>query len=337
MTKLDTDLGRLESVDLRRIWGSEPGDFTPWLADEANIKLLGDTIGIELEVEAQEKEVGRFQADILCKDTAATDHWVLIENQLERTDHTHLGQLLTYAAGLDAVTIVWIAAGFTDEHRAALDWLNEIVSDKIRFFGIEIELWRIGDSPTAPKFNIVSKPNDWTKPAAGLRARFSSADLSDLRKLQLEYWKDLRELLKKHQGAVRPTKPLAQHWQTFSIGRSYFLLYANMNIRSARIGVQLVLQGADAKAHYELLRRQKDIIDDEAGERLDWRMLPDKKESQINLYRHDSDPSNRNLWKEQHQWLLDKLELFHKVFANRIKSLDASEVVELGPDSEVGD
>ena len=200
---------------------------------------------------------------------------------------------------------------------------------------LEIELWRIGESSTAPKFNIISKPNDWTKPGARLRARFSSTPLSDLRKLQLEYWKELGELIRKNKGAIRPTKPLAQHWQTFAIGRYYFLLYATMNIRNARIGVQLVLQGSDAKAHYELLHRHKDIINGEAGERLDWRMLPDKKESQINYYRHSSDPSDRSLWKEQHQWLLDKLELFHRVFANRIKSLDASEVVELGPNSEV--
>lgn len=155
-------LGRLQKVDLREAWTSESSDFTPWLAQEENLKLLGETIGIELELESQETEVGPFRADILCKDTATND-WVLIENQLERTDHSHLGQLLTYAAGLNAVTIVWIAERFTEEHRAALDWLNERTDEKINLFGLEIELWRIATSPVAPKFNIISQPNDWSR------------------------------------------------------------------------------------------------------------------------------------------------------------------------------
>lgn len=155
-------LGRLEKAELRQAWNNEAGDFTPWLAEPDNLVLLGEAVGLELELEAQEKNVGPFRADILCKDTL-TGNWVLIENQLERTDHLHLGQLLTYAAGLKAVTIVWIAERFTDEHRVALDWLNEITNETINFFGLEIELWRIGDSPMAPKFNVVSQPNDWTK------------------------------------------------------------------------------------------------------------------------------------------------------------------------------
>ena len=161
-------LGRLEKVDLRQIWLSESSGFTPWLAQHESLKLLGETIEMELECQSQEKEVGPFRADILCNDLS-NDKFVLIENQLERTDHTHLGQLLTYAAGLEAVTIVWLAQRFTDEHRAALDWLNEHTSEQINFFGLEIELWKIGNSLVAPKFNIVSKPNDWTrsmKPAA---------------------------------------------------------------------------------------------------------------------------------------------------------------------------
>ena len=109
-----TNLGRLRKVDLREVWQSESAGFTPWLAQDENLKLLGETIGIDLELEAQEKDVGPFRADLLCKDTSNED-WVLIENQLERTDHTHLGQLLTYAAGLEAVTIVWISQRFTEE------------------------------------------------------------------------------------------------------------------------------------------------------------------------------------------------------------------------------
>src|SRR5262249_33441872 len=153
-------LGRLERVGLREIWKNEAADFTPWLANEQNLKLLGDTLGIELHFEAQEKDVGPYRADILCRDTS-DDSWVLIENQLSPTDHSHLGQILTYSAGLGAVSIVWIAERFTDEHRAALDWLNEISGENVQFFGLEIEVWRIGESARAPKFNVVAKPNDW--------------------------------------------------------------------------------------------------------------------------------------------------------------------------------
>ena len=176
-----TNLGRLEKIELRDIWRTEDQDFTPWLAQDNNISLLGDILGLDLEVEAQEKDVGPFRADILCKDTL-NDSWVLIENQLERTDHKHLGQLITYAAGLKAVTIVWIAESFTDEHRAALDWLNSITDGDFRFFALEVELWRIGDSPAAPKFNVVSKPNAWTKTVGEATRRIERGDLSETKK-----------------------------------------------------------------------------------------------------------------------------------------------------------
>jgi hypothetical protein len=155
-------LGRLIWGDVRQIWMHEEKDFTPWLAREENLSLLGQTLALNLALEAQEKYVGTFRADILAKDVNS-GQWVLIENQLERTDHGHLGQLITYASGLKAVTVIWIAERFADEHRAALDWLNEITSNSIHFFGIELELWRIGDSPLAPKFNVISKPNSWAK------------------------------------------------------------------------------------------------------------------------------------------------------------------------------
>ncbi len=172
------ELGRLERVALRNIWTTEAQDFTPWLAQEVNLAILSETLNMDLETAGQEESVGPFRADILCRNTL-DDSWVLIENQLERTDHTHLGQLLTYAAGLQTVTIVWVAATFTDEHRAALDWLNEITDERFRFFGLEVELWRIGNSPAAPKFNIVAKPNEWTRSIGKATRRLRFTDLTE--------------------------------------------------------------------------------------------------------------------------------------------------------------
>ena len=264
-------LGKLEKIDLKSVWQSEPGDFTPWLAQEPNLAQLAESLGIdELELEATEKDVGPFRADILCKDTSS-GHWVLIENQLCRTDHGHLGQLLTYAAGLQAVTIVWIGAEFTEEHRAALDWLNEVTDDRVRFFGVEIELWRIGDSPSAPRFNVVSKPNDWAKSVSTAAAGVSEAALTETRKLQLEYWTQFRKYLMDHLGEVRPTKPLPQNWMVFSAGRSGFALVTTVNLAADRISAYLQIGGPYAKPFFNLLYQDKEEIEREFGEQLDWR------------------------------------------------------------------
>lgn len=319
-----SQLGRLQPLDLREAWQSEAGDFTPWLAQEENITLLAETLDMELEVEAQEKNVGPFRADILCKDLA-TDAWVLIENQLERTDHTHLGQLLTYAAGLKAVTIVWVAHNFTEEHRATLDWLNEITDDRFNFFGLEIELWRIGGSPPAPKFNVVSKPNDWSRSVTGATRTIEAGDLSETRQLQLEYWTAFMEELRRRKSSVRPRKPFPQHWMLYAVGRSRFSLITVAAIQRPRVGCGLVLKGPDRLAHFHLLLEQKQQIEEELGFPVQWRELPGKKESRIDISRHDFNPKDREQWPLQIEWLANTLESFYHVFSPRVKQLDATD------------
>lgn len=314
-TKLE--LAKLERVELRKAWERESEDFTPWLARPENIELLGEELGLDLEVEAQERNVGPFRADILCKDTA-TGEWVLIENQLEKTDHTHLGQLMTYAAGLQAVTIVWIAERFCDEHRAALDWLNEITGDKFSFFGLEIELWRIGESLVAPKFNIVSKPNDWTK-----GGRTPPAGDSPTGQLQQDYWTAVRELAIQRKSFLKFHKPLPQAWTDVALGRTNLFMSAAINTTKKWASVSLVINTEVAKAHFKLLEADRPAIEAEVGEALDWRELPHRKQSHVVLVRA-ADPTDRKDWPAQHDWLLKTLETFHKVFSHRVKGLPSA-------------
>lgn len=309
-------------MDVRTAWKSEATDFTPWLASEKNISILGNSIGIDLEVEATEKNVGPFKADILCKDTA-TSSWVLIENQLERTDHTHLGQLLTYAAGLKAVTIVWIAPTFCDEHRAALDWLNEVTAEGVNFFGLEVELWRIGDSAPAPKFNIVCKPNDWSEAIA--RAASGIGDeITETQKTQWAYWTALRDFMTKTPGKVKPQKPLPQHWTNFAVGRSNFSLVAVVNTVDERIGAHLTIQGPNAKHFFAKLEKDRAEIEKEFGTALEWREMADRKESQVGVVRDQTDPLNEGDWSIQHAWMRGTLERFYSVFSKRVKELDVA-------------
>lgn len=315
-------LGRLEKIDLRDIWRTEDQDFTPWLARDENISLLADTLGLELEVEAQEKEVGPFRADILCKDIH-NDSWVLIENQLERTDHRHLGQLITYAAGLKAVTIVWVAATFTEEHRAALDWLNAVTGDDFRFFGLEVELWRIGESPAAPKFNIVSKPNEWSKTVGAATRRIEAEALTDTKQLQLAFWEQLHSELQTHPG-IRTQKPRPQHWTNLPIGRSGARLGAILNSREEKIAVELYLGDENAMAYFRELEANKAAIEEELGYAVDWRALPDKRASRILLLREKCPLEDQSRWPEYRAWLTAKLEDFDRVFRPKVKALDPS-------------
>lgn len=318
----DKQLGRLQKVELREAWPSESGHFTPWLAQEANLRLLGETIGIDLECEAQEKEVGPFRADILCKDTA-TDNWVLIENQLERTDHSHLGQLLTYAAGLNAVTIVWIAERFTEEHRATLDWLNERTDEKINLFGLEIELWRIGDSPIAPKFNIVCQPNDWSRTVQ----QAATGEVSEHKQLQQRFWTAFVQYMEDKGCKIRCQKPMARHWMNHPIGRSGVHLTSVVSLwnsvtnrKGPEIRVELYMEGPSAKQEFAALEKQKDEIEKALDFTLTWRNPEDK--AMCRLYtRKDADFLNESLWPEHFEWLRQRLEKMLAVFQPIMKSL----------------
>jgi hypothetical protein len=327
MSAPSKSLGRLKRVSLREVWEDEANDFTPWLAEEENIALLRDTIGIDLEVEAQEKEVGPFRADILCKDTA-TSNWVLIENQLEKTDHTHLGQLMTYGAGLQAVTIVWIAARFTEEHRAALDWLNEITDERFNFFGLEIELWRIGESPIAPKFNVVCKPNDWSKTVAA-----GAASLTESKQLQVNFWSGFREFVQEHGKRIKATKPLPQNWMNIALGRSGFRLAAVASLYdsaaetfdSHELRAEVVLDSPNSKADFAKLENEKATIETELGEPLTWHNPEGVRMCRI-YPRKTVILTDRSQWPEYDAWLLDKLEALHRVFAPRVKLLEVGSI-----------
>jgi hypothetical protein len=318
-------LGRLEKVELRTAWTSEWNDFTPWLAKPENLKLLGETVGIDLEFEAQEKEVGPFRADILCKDTLDSS-WVLIENQLEKTDHTHLGQLLTYASGLETVTIIWIAQHFTEEHRATLDWLNEITNERFAFFGLEIELWRIGTSPVAPKFNIVSKPNDWSKSVRSSAAK--ATELSDVKRTQLEFWTAFQDYMEEHSN-IRCQKPAPQPWMNHSIGRSGFGLTSiastwNSETQTSdpQLRVEFYISVPEAHKYFEILASKKSDIETEIGQPLIWSNPPAKQTCKAYV-RRSANFLDSSQWPQQQEWLRENLEKFHRVFAPRIKQLDA--------------
>lgn len=319
-------LGKLVRVDPKGVWETEARDFTPWLATEENLAVLADTLFMELELEAQETNVGRFRADILCKNTD-DGSWVLIENQLERTDHRHLGQILTYAAGLHAVTICWIAESFAEEHRATIDWLNEISDDKFQFFGLEIEVWKIGDSSPAPKFNVVSRPNDWTRGGRGPVGE----NLTQTKLQQRDFWSALMKQLKDTKSSIRAKKPRPQAWMGFSIGRAGFNLTGWLNSKEKWIGVYLYLDPPHAKAHFAMLAQEREQIEQQLGE-LEWRELPDRKASTIRL-RRNSDPMKKEDWPNQIKWMVGTLEAFNRTFRPLVKSLDASEWP-LGDESE---
>lgn len=317
-------LGRFQRVELRDIWATEAQDFTPWLARPENLEELAKTINMDLELEAQEKNVGPFRADILCKSTD-DGSWVLIENQLERTDHNHLGQLMTYAAGLQAVTIVWVAAQFTDEHRGALDWLNDITDEKFRFFGLEVELWRIDESPAAPKFNVISKPNDWTRSVKKAASHIGDEPLTETKSLQLEYWTAFRDFLLEQSSPIRPQKPYPQNWANFGVGRAGFSLDGLLITTENRIGVALTMYDNNAKAYFGLLRESKADIEIALGFELDWMELPERKSSRLFDFWKDTDPLDKDQWPAYREWMKGRLEKLNEVFRPRIKALNAAD------------
>jgi len=314
--EMSPQLSRLERVPLRECWKNEARDFTPWLAQEENISLLGAAIGMELEVKEQEASVGPFKADILCRNTDDEDELVLIENQLEVTDHSHLGQLLTYSAGLKAVTLVWIAEKFTEEHRAAMDWLNERTDEDFNLFGLEIELWRIGDGLPAPKFNLVVKPNDWTRRVR--EASKARSSVSPTEALKFDFWAAFGESLKAKGSRRKPPKPSPSSWITYGIGRGGIQLA--LSIHNRRIMAAVEINSWENPEWFTSLLERKTEIEAALGFEMQWDEKPGNKHSAISI-ENLMDMTDKNNWPEAIAWSLQKLDALDKVFRPLSKTL----------------
>ncbi len=300
-------LGELKKVDLREVWQHEEYGFSKWLTEEKNIELLSREIGIEFDNVQTEAPTGRYSVDILAEEEA-TGRKIIIENQLEITDHDHLGKIITYASGYDADIIIWLVREFREEHKQAIDWLNEKTESKINFFLIRVELWQIENSPIAPKFNIISQPNDWAKT---LRDSKVSGQLSETKMMQLDFWSKFKSYCEEQKTKLKLRKVQPQHWYDLSYGSSTAHLSLTINTQNNQLGCEIYIP--NSKETFEYLKTKKELIEKEIGTQLEWMDLPEKKACRIKIV-NGATIEDEGKWLEYFEWMKSKAELFQRVF-----------------------
>ena len=272
------NIGKLKEIDVRKLWRHEQYDFSAWLANEANLDYLNDILGLTLTDINTEVYVGPYRCDIVAKDETTNDV-IIIENQLEPTNHDHLGKIITYAAGLNAKYIVWVVKEAREEHRAAIEWLNNNSSQSINFFLVEIHAYQIGESEPAPMFKVVEKPNDFIK-----RDKSSSKDgeLNKRESERLVFWEQFNQAVADHGKPFNVRRPTTDHWYDVSIGSSESHIAITLVNRKNRVGVELYID--NNKDTFDNLYEDKESIEAEFGAELDWQRLDDRKASRIKYY-----------------------------------------------------
>ena len=301
-----TNLGTLKEItDLRSIWPHEALNFTPWVAE--NVDLLADAVGLDITVDETESSVGDFNVDIYASETG-TDRKIIIENQLEDTDHDHLGKLITYASGKGADVVIWVVKHAREEHKAAVEWLNNHTDDKIGFFLCEIKLFQIGDSQIAPSFTVVERPNDWTKEIR------KTASANPTQQQRLEYWQAFNDYAFSDANFSRifnKRKPTTDHWMDFSIGSSACHIAVSQIQKRKAVDVELYIN--DDKELFKSLFAHKDEIEKNMEMELEWKELPERKASRI-LIEKTVDLDDRATWPEQFDYIMDTCIKMKKAF-----------------------
>ncbi|MBR3077838.1 MAG: DUF4268 domain-containing protein [Oscillospiraceae bacterium] len=292
-------LGKLEEIrDLRKVWPHEALDFTPWLSQDENIGILADAVGLDITVDETESSVGSFNVDIFASETG-TDRKIIIENQLAETDHDHLGKLITYASGKSADVVIWVVKRAREEHRAAIEWLNNHTDEKIGFFLCEIKLYRIGSSEPAVKFEVIEKPNDWAK-------EIKRNELSrPLLQQRYDYWVAFQDYaFSKPMFAKNFSrrKPSQDHWMDFSVGSSACHMAVSQIQRRNELDVELYIN--EDKELFRQLFQNKTTIENESGLEFDWRELPERKASRI-VIEKKVDFLDKSQWNAQFDWIIE--------------------------------
>ena len=301
-------LSKITKVNPRQVWKHEAHDFTQWLVKKENIEILADELELSLDNVIAEAAAGRYNVDIVA-DEVDLKCKVIIENQLESTDHKHLGQILTYASAYDASVIVWVVTDYTEEHRQAIDWFNRNMHEGISFFLVQVEVYRIGDSDAAPKFNIVCEPNNWSKT---IKNSYAGDIVSATKLLQMEFWEGLKSFAAKRNMSVSLTHtPQPKHWFNIAIGTSQCHIALTLNTQKERLGCEIYIRN-NSKL-YQKLASKKDAIETQIGEGLEWLELPEATASRILLLK-DGNPKDRDNWEEYFDWFCSKTDTFYKTF-----------------------
>ena len=293
------ELGKLEKIELREVWRHEALDFTRWLARKENIALLSKEIGIDIEVIETEMSVGRYNVDIYARDTESNKK-IVIENQLENTNHDHLGKMLVYAAGLDADIAIWIVKDVNEEHRQAVEWLNDNSFEKINIFLVKVELWKIDNSPIAPKFQVICEPNNWAK----VLKQQSKENVSDLELKQMEYWQGFVDYAKSKDKTYISQRPSIYNWYVIRIGSSDYKIKLVHSVNSDMIRCQLEIFNDEL---YKKLEQYRAEIDNKING-LEWEYLEDRKVNRISCNNSSKDNAS------SYVWLLDMVDRFKEVF-----------------------
>lgn len=275
MTNKEHPIGRLKIEAIRKVFPREAQDFTTWL--ESHIEALSERVGIELLNVEREKEVGDFNLDLLCED--AQGRKVIIENQLERTDHDHLGKVLTYLVNLEASTAVWVTPKPRQEHQKVIDWLNGSTGPDLSFYLVKVEAVRIGESPFAPLFTVLAGPEKQAKIIGKEKKEWAETDLK-----RLEFWKGLLEKSKDKTNLFSNISPGPYNWIGTGAGKSGVLLVYLIWMECG--GIELYIDhdqdtGEKNKAIFDALYVEKESIEKEFGKPLEWQRLDDKRASRI--------------------------------------------------------
>lgn len=309
-------LAVIENVDLRSVWSHEAADFTPWLAD--HISELGKALGYDLELRQQEAEVGSFSLDILAHDIGR-DRPVIIENQLEQTDHDHLGKLLTYASGFDASVIVWIAKNIREEHRQALDWLNQRTNENTEFFGVVVELLKIDNSRPALNFRLVAFPNEFKKSDVGVSIR---GGISERYKEYQSFFQDLVNEIREQHKFTNVKKAQFKSFTSFSTGFSG-IRYAVAFAQGGQFRVELYIDLGDANSNKKIfdgIASDRSKIEADIGGELSWERLDNRRGSRIAIYRPGTIDDD-DLLEEFREWAINHLLNFKQVFGTKLTEL----------------
>jgi hypothetical protein len=320
------DFGNLRQVELRELWRNEASDFTTWLSHQENLDKLATELKIPLEIVEKEKPIGGFSADLVAKipdPDSESEEYVVIEDQLEDSDHDHLGKLITYAAGVKARIVILICRDLRDEHRTAVDWLNEIGSGDVKFFVVRIEAWQIDNSRFAPKFNILCEPDYW---ARNLKQSIDvTKDLTETKKLQLAFWDSFVDFLKNRKSSLRTRRVYPQHWCDLAIGTSKGYVSLVIDTRQNLVSAAFYSPNDTDKGIFQHLFSKKDAIEKEMGTSLVWMELPGKKASRIKIEK-PVDVTDRSQWQVAFEFLKEEAEKIQHIFPKYLKELEQEQV-----------